>query len=498
MFQAGVGAASGRCDVHPGRGLRLPLESHLADGHRAAGLGAALEQRLLDTEPGEAVTEVADRLVVVEVGLGHPALRAAAANHETTGVVGVGRDGEAAVVDRHRPDHRPPRHHRRQRVLVGGHHPPQREGQLAQTFPGHGGHLEHRPAALLDVGAHEVGELSRLGHVDLVEHHRTGPVREVAERGVALQSRPVGRQLGLQRVNVRYRVATGFHCGAIDHVDENRAALDVTEKVQAQPATGGCAGDQAGHVGDGEGVLPGRHHAEVGDQRGERVVSDLRLGRRDRRHERGFARRGEADQPHVGDGFQLQGEGALLPLLTQQRETRGLAGAGRQRSVAQAAAAALRGGEAGARTDQIGQQPAVVVEHHGAVGNPDLEIGPGGSVAVAARTLLARGRHHMRVEMEVQQRVHLRVDDQNHAAAASTVAAVGAAKWFELLAMDRRAAVAPVTRAGVDDDAVDEPGHRRVLSIVECAPTARNRSQSRSGCTLAKLRPTPVAGRGRC
>ena len=69
----------------PAGGLRLPLESHLADGHRAAGLGAALEQRLLDTEPGEPVAEVADRLVVVEVGLGHPAFRAAAATTKPPG-----------------------------------------------------------------------------------------------------------------------------------------------------------------------------------------------------------------------------------------------------------------------------------------------------------------------------------------------------------------------------------------------------------------------------
>ena len=34
-------------------------------------------------------------------------------------------------------------------------------------------------------------------------HHRAGPVGEVAERGVALQRRPVGRQLGLQRCPLR-------------------------------------------------------------------------------------------------------------------------------------------------------------------------------------------------------------------------------------------------------------------------------------------------------
>lgn len=59
------------------------------------------------------------------------------------------------------------------------------------TLPGHRRHLEDRPAALGDLGADEVGEFTRLGDVDLVEHHRTRPVGEVAQCGVALQGGPV-------------------------------------------------------------------------------------------------------------------------------------------------------------------------------------------------------------------------------------------------------------------------------------------------------------------
>ncbi len=52
----------------------------LADDHRVAGLGAGLDQRLLDAEPGQPVGEVADGLVVGEVGLPHPAVRLGAAD----------------------------------------------------------------------------------------------------------------------------------------------------------------------------------------------------------------------------------------------------------------------------------------------------------------------------------------------------------------------------------------------------------------------------------
>ena len=62
--------------------------------------------------------------------------------------------------------------------------------------------------------------------------------------------------------------------------------------------------------------------------------------------------------------------------------------------------------------------------------------------------------------MKVEKRVYLRVDDQEDAAAAATVAAVGSAERFELLAVHRRAPVTAVACAYVKHDAVDEPGHR--------------------------------------
>ncbi len=77
----------------------------------------------------------------------------------------------------------------------------------------------------------------------------------------------------------------------------------------------------------------------------------------------------------------------------------------------------------------------------------------------------------MGMEVEVEQGVHLRIDDQHDAAAAAAVAAVGTAEWLELLAVDRGAAVTAVTRLRMDHDAVDEPGHWTVLP--ECEAVAR-------------------------
>ena len=91
------------------RRLRLPVERHVPDGHRAPGLGAQPQQFVLDTEPGQPVAEVADGLVVVEVGLARPNARAVRRAPRSRRLA-VRLDGEAAVVDGHRTDHRPPRH----------------------------------------------------------------------------------------------------------------------------------------------------------------------------------------------------------------------------------------------------------------------------------------------------------------------------------------------------------------------------------------------------
>ena len=241
---------------------------------------------------------------------------------------------------------------------------------------------------------------------------------------------------------------------------QHRAPFDMPQEVQPQAATFGGARNQAGHIGDGERVLPRRHHAEIRRQRGERIVGDLRLGRRDGRHQRRLARRRKPDQADVGDRLEFQGQVARLALLTEQREAGRLAGARGQCRVAQSTAPARSGFEPGAGPDQVGQQPAVFVEHDGAVGDLDFEVCARGAVAVAAHALLARRGHDMGVEVEIEQGVHLRVDDQHDAAAASAVAAVGAAEWFEFLPVDRGAAVTAVARPRVDHDAVDKPGHR--------------------------------------
>ena len=63
------------------------------------------------------------------------------------------------------------------------------------------------------------------------------------------------------------------------------------------------------------------------------------------------------------------------------------------------------------------------------------------------------------MKVEIEQGVHLGINHQDHAAAATTVPAVGTTERLELLPVHRGTTVAAIARTGVDDDAVNEPGH---------------------------------------
>ncbi len=329
------------------------------------------------------------------------------------------------------------------------------ERQLPQAGPAGGGDRQDGPAEPLgQVLGDDLGEVLRVRDVDLVERDQPGPVGQVPTQGGG-----VAGELVLERLHVGDRVAAGLERGAVDDVHQHRAALDVAQEVEPQAAALRRAGDQPGHVGDGEDLLPRRDDAELRHERGERVVSDLRAGRRQRRDQRRLAGRGEPEQADVGDGTQLQDQVALLAGLAEQRETGRLAGRGRERGVAQAAPAPLGGDEPGARPDEVGDDLPVGAEHDGAVGHQQLDVLGVGPRLEPTLALLAAAARGVRAVVEVQERVHPRVDDEHDGAAPPAVAAVRAAERLELLAVHRRAAVAPRPGGGVQHDAVDEPGH---------------------------------------
>ena len=113
--------------------------------------------------------------------------------------------------------------------------------------------------------------------------------------------------------------------------EQDPGTLDVAEELVPEAPTLRRPFDQAGDVGDDEldgvGVLAARasdaDDAEMGLERREGVVGDLRLGGGDRRHERRLAGVREPDESDVGHELELEAQPVLLAEL-------GLLGEGRR------------------------------------------------------------------------------------------------------------------------------------------------------------------------
>ena len=99
-------------------------------------------------------------------------------------------------------------------------------------------------------------------------------------------------------------------------MDDELGALDVAEEIVAQAGPLAGALDQARDVRHQEAAETSQFHdAENGFQRRKRVGGDLGPGRRRAGEQSALAGVGHADQPHVGDEFELQAEVALLARL---------------------------------------------------------------------------------------------------------------------------------------------------------------------------------------
>ena len=132
----------------------------------------------------------------------------------------------------------------------------------------------------------------------------------------------------------------------------------------------------------------------------------------------------------------------------------------------------LASDDAGAGADEVGDDPPVGGADDGAGGHAQHLVLAAGAVPVAALARLAVAGLLVRAVVEVEQRVHARVDLEDDVAAVAAVAPVGAAERLELLAVDRGHAVAAVAGGDVHGHSVDESGHRARLLLRTAAACA--------------------------
>ena len=113
-------------------------------------------------------------------------------------------------------------------------------------------------------------------------------------------------------------------------MDDDRGALNVLEELDAEAVAEVGAFDEAGQVGDGEGLGVGKladlDDAEVWFEGGEGVVGDLGPGGGEARDEGGLADVGVADQAGVGEQAEFEAVGALFSGTAELVLARGLMG----------------------------------------------------------------------------------------------------------------------------------------------------------------------------
>jgi len=236
------------------------------------------------------------------------------------------------------------------------------------------------------------------------------------------------------------------------------------QKVVPQAHALGGALDQPGDVRDHERVFVLPRDAQIGLQRGKVVVCDLGLRRRHYREHRRLAHVGEADQPHVGDGFQfkqkLPGAGALAGL----GEVGGLTGGSGEPGVAKAAVAAPEHHAPLAVFVKVRHHAAgLLVLYDGAAGHFNLNGSARLALAAGRRPIFAILRLKEVPEAEVHQRIHALGGDKHHVAAPPSVPAVRAALLHELFAVEGHAAVAAVPRLAFDGNHIHKKRHDLLL-----------------------------------
>jgi hypothetical protein len=209
---------------------------------------------------------------------------------------------------------------------------------------------------------------------------------------------------------------------------------------------------------------PSEATPRFGHERRERVVGDLRAGRRHGGDERALADVGETDDADVCEELQLEAQIALFTRRARRGAPWRAIDAAFEARVAEAMKTALRHQQPRAVTDQVADQfLGIGVVDQGALGHSHDEVV--GTLADAIRTLsgLAVGGAKQALEAEIDQRVQARIDFQVDAAAIAAVATVGATARNEFLTAKTQAAVTAV--AGLDGDQcfVDEFHGRRLL-----------------------------------
>ena len=257
--------------------------------------------------------------------------------------------------------------------------------------------LELGNALTGDGGDLEEGEFAAFGHgaklLELVGIGDIGLGRDQDRVGLSGERRVKALELVGDNLEVVDGVGPAGAVGDIDQVDDDAGALDVLEELDAEAGAEVGAFDEAGKVGDGEGLLgvgevADLDDAEVGLEGGEGVVGDLGFGGGEARDEGGFADVGVADEAGVGQQTQLEAVVALFAGAAELVLARGLVGAGGEVLVAASSASAAGDDDGLVGTGEVVDELAgLVVVEEGTDGDFEGGVLAGVAGAVGAEAV---------------------------------------------------------------------------------------------------------------
>lgn len=248
--------------------------------------------------------------------------------------------------------------------------------------------------------------------------------------------------------------------GEVDEVEQDAGALDVAEEGDAEAVAFAGTFDEARDVGHDEGFAAEFIHgnnAEYGLFGGEGVGGDFGFGGGKAADESALASVRETDEADVGEELHFEAEREVLTGDAVFFFSRGLVGGGGEVLVATTAATAFGDNELLAVEGEVVDLLAGVPEvNDGADGDFDDEGVTVATGAIGAFSVATAVGGVLRVHAEVEEGVVVAGSFKNDIAAATAVAARGAATGYEFLAPEGGAAVAAVATAYVDFRFVDE------------------------------------------
>ena len=175
---------------------------------------------------------------------------------------------------------------------------------------------------------------------------------------------------------------------------DERRALDMPQELMAQALALARALDKTWDIRDDIGVLTGTNHAEVGHERGERIVGDLGTRGAHTCDQRAFAHARHAHQRGIGHELHLELDPMLLGGLSELRGRRRTTHRGHEMRIAQTAGTTRRHHDALPIMREVGDlvkrllRLGIELTDNGSHGYTQHKVGT--RFAVLARTLAVR------------------------------------------------------------------------------------------------------------